>query len=224
MTTRALSQYMTPAWAAQLLVERHFADLGSADLVLEPACGRGAFLQAVPAEVPAVGVEVDPALAAEAAATTGRRVLIGDFLSLDLALLGRPSLVLGNPPFAARTVEGFIGRAWRLLEDEGRCGFILPAYLAQTPQRVMGWASRWSLWCELLPRTLFPRSRLPLLFVVFRKGRARTLVGFGLYAEARAIENVSPDARMTFAAGRPRVGVGRAVVEATPPSCASLQR
>ena len=42
-TTARLGQYMTPDWAAEALVARYFADLTSADQVLEPSCGRGAF-------------------------------------------------------------------------------------------------------------------------------------------------------------------------------------
>lgn len=49
------SQYHTPEWVAQELVERYFSDLYSGDLVLEPACGTGAFLKALPPGVPAVG-------------------------------------------------------------------------------------------------------------------------------------------------------------------------
>jgi hypothetical protein len=60
------SQYMTPEWAASELVERFFPSLSADDFVLEPTCGRGAFLKAIPDEVPAVGVELDPALAAVA--------------------------------------------------------------------------------------------------------------------------------------------------------------
>ena len=44
---RAYAQWMTPAWAAAELVERHFADLTADDLVIEPSCGRGAFLHAI---------------------------------------------------------------------------------------------------------------------------------------------------------------------------------
>lgn len=58
-----LCQFNTPVWVAQALVERHFPKLGTDDLVLEPSCGIGAFLQAIPAEVRAVGVEIDEALA-----------------------------------------------------------------------------------------------------------------------------------------------------------------
>lgn len=38
---RDLHQYFTPTFAAELLVQRHFADLGSKDCVVEPSCGDG---------------------------------------------------------------------------------------------------------------------------------------------------------------------------------------
>jgi len=68
--TKRLGQYMTPDWAAHALVDRYFADLCCDDLVVEPSCGRGAFMRAIPAHVPVIGVEIDPDLAAEA--VTGR--------------------------------------------------------------------------------------------------------------------------------------------------------
>jgi hypothetical protein len=52
---RDLHQYFTPTWAAELLVQRHFADLGPKDCVAEPSCGDGRFLMAIPPEVPPCG-------------------------------------------------------------------------------------------------------------------------------------------------------------------------
>lgn len=60
---RDLNQFFTPAWAADLLVQRYFGDLQPSDNVLEPACGDGRFLMAIPPEVQAVGVEIDQAMA-----------------------------------------------------------------------------------------------------------------------------------------------------------------
>ncbi len=208
---RGLGQYMTPLWAAEALIERHFGDLTAGDRVLDPACGRGAFLQAVPAHVPALGVEIDPELAEEAERRSGRPVLVGDFLAI--ALPERPTVILGNPPFNLRLIEAFLARARRLLPDTGRCGFILPAYAAQTPRRVAAWASDWSVAAELLPRTLFPGSRLPLIFALFRKERVRTLVGFALYREAAQVDLLAPSARLVLTTGRPRRGAWHALVE-----------
>ena len=45
--------------------------LSSSDLVVEPSCGAGAFLKAIPDEVPVVGVKIDPELAEIARQNTG---------------------------------------------------------------------------------------------------------------------------------------------------------
>lgn len=161
--------------------------------------------------MPALGVEIDPILAAEAEKVTGRRIVVGDFLTVALP---PATAIVGNPPFVARAIEGFLWRAAGLLPEDGRCGLILPAYVAQTPRRVLGWARTWSLAAEILPRTLFQRSRLPLLFVLFRKSRVRTLVGFALYAEAQAFDNLGATAKRSLVAPDRR-GAWRALVEDT---------
>lgn len=126
-----------------------------------------------------------------------------------------PTVILGNPPFQVRLIEAFLARAAGLLPDDGRCGFILPAYAMQTHRRVWRWHQVWSIAAEILPRRLFPRLRLPLLFVQFRKGRVRTLVGFALFREAVEFENLAEAAKLVLTQGRPRRGVWRALVEAT---------
>ena len=55
---KALDQYPTPAWVAECLVREHFADLSAVDVVVDPTCGPGRFLQAVPSHVSAFGVEI----------------------------------------------------------------------------------------------------------------------------------------------------------------------
>jgi adenine-specific DNA-methyltransferase len=77
---RDLNQFFTPSWAAELLVQRNFADLGPQDCVAEPSCGDGRFLMAIPPEVQAYGVEIDPAMAEEARRNSGRPVICDDFL------------------------------------------------------------------------------------------------------------------------------------------------
>lgn len=57
---KALSQYFTPTWAAEIIVEQLYPHLSANDLVIEPTCGDGRFLSAIPAHVPAYGVELDP--------------------------------------------------------------------------------------------------------------------------------------------------------------------
>lgn len=192
-------QYFTPAWAAEAIIERFFPRLGPGDLVLEPSCGEGAFLAALPTSVPAIGVELDPGLAALAAQRTGRTVLNGDFLNTPLP--AGITAIVGNPPFKSALVERFLMRSHALLPDEGQAGFILPAYVLQTSSKVMRYNEHWAIRQELLPRNLFPRLKLPIVFSVFTKSRARTLVGFFLYAEAEDIRALTKQARATATAG-----------------------
>ena len=120
---KALGQYFTPRWAAEAIVGHYFHDLRAGDLVIEPACGDGRFLMALPDAVEVIGVELDPFLANIARQNSGRRVITGDFLQTMLP--GEVDAIIGNPPFKARTISQFLVRAHQLLRDGGRCGFIL---------------------------------------------------------------------------------------------------
>lgn len=224
MNRRAeLGQYMTPDWAAEALVERYFADLGSGDQVIEPSCGRGAFLRALPAEVPVLGVEIDPALAEEARRRSGRPVIVGDFRMVDLPV--QPTAIIGNPPFQVRTIGEFLDRAWSLLPDEGRVGFVLPCYAFQTAGTVEAIAQRWSIQQDMLPRNLFEGLTKPLCFAVFSRGRARGLVGFALYHELAAVNRLQARYRALLAEGEGSAwaAVTRAALEALG-GTADLQR
>lgn len=214
MSVRELGQYMTPDWAAVELVERHFSDLPSGAGIVEPSCGRGAFLRALPADLQVVGVEIDPALASEARRRSGRPVLIGDFRMVDLPFV--PQAVIGNPPFATRTVLEFLDRAWNLMEDEGRVGFILPAYTFQTSTTVATIAERWSMRQEMLPRDLFPGLSKPLCFAVLTKGTVRGMVGFALYHEMAAVRRLKARYQQLLHEGEGSVWVAvvRAALEA----------
>ena len=101
---RDLNQYFTPAWAAELLVQRHFGDLRRGDVVAEPSCGDGRFLMAIPAEVEAFGVEIDPAMATLARSNSCRQVICDDFLHAELPQ--RPTVVIGNPPYQSELIDG----------------------------------------------------------------------------------------------------------------------
>jgi hypothetical protein len=208
---RELDQFFTPEWAADALVEQFFGDLSADDLVLEPSAGRGAFLKAVPGHVPAVGVEIDPELAAEAQANSGRPVLCGDFRTIDLDV--RPTVMVGNPPFRMDVFEGFLRRARQLLPDNGRCGFLLPINALQTPGRVLRWNEHWGLEGHMVPRTLFPRSRWPLVFCLFGRRTTRVMTGFALYREAAGVHHMPRAARILLINGEPRKPCWRAVVE-----------
>lgn len=206
-----LSQYFTPEWAAEELVGEFFGHLSQRDQVIEPSCGRGAFLKAIPGHVPAIGVELDEVTAAIARANTGREVVAGDFREAELP---PATALIGNPPFDMRVVDGFLRRAHQLLPHEGVCGFILPAYAMQTPRRILRWNRHWNISQTLLPRTLFPRARLPLLFVLFEKGNGpRKLVGFTLYQQAHEISGLPNWAKALLIHGEPQRQTWRVVVE-----------
>lgn len=208
-----LHQYFTPEWAAEELVAKFFPGLSGGDCVIEPACGRGPFLKSVPEAVEAIGVEIDPALAEVARENTGRHIITGDFADEGIEL-PPASAIIGNPPFDMRLVDKFLTRSYALLPTEGRAGFILPAYALGTPRRVIRWQRHWAVSQTLLPRTLFPRARVPLLFVLFEKGCGpRLLVGFTLYHEENEIHGMPNWAKRLLVDGEPRRKTWRLVVE-----------
>jgi predicted RNA methylase len=179
---RELHQWFTPRWVCEAIVDRHLRDVGLCDVVLEPSCGEGRFLDALPQHVGAIGVEIDEEVAARARRLTGREIIVGDFRTVEIP--GPVTHVIGNPPFDAAIVHAFLRRAYELLPRDGVAGFLLPAYVLQTSSKVLAMNERWSISQELMPRNIFPRLHLPLVFAKFRKDAARTLVGFFLYREA----------------------------------------
>lgn len=196
---KRLGQYPTAVWVAEALVERHFGDLSAEDCVIEPACGPGAFLGAIPKSVHAVGVEIDPLVSSQARKNTGRRIITGDFRTVELDL--RPTAIIGNPPFDLEVIDGFLDRAFGLLPEGGKVGFILPAYAFQTASRVAGYADRWSLLQEMIPRNIYPGLKLPLVFALFGKDRRRTMVGFALYRETADLQKLPKPYRQEISAG-----------------------
>ena len=209
---KRLCQHFTPDWAALELVERFFGDLDAGDMVIEPSCGRGAFLRALPASVPALGVEIDPDVAAEATRTSGRKVVVGDFRMVDLP---QATAIIGNPPFSVDLVQQFLDRAWHLLPTDGRVGFILPCYVLQTASTVDRLAQHWSMRQHLIPRNLFGRINHPLCFVQLTKGITRGLVGFALFGELHAVNQLQARYRQLLANGEGSVwtAVVRAALE-----------
>lgn len=188
-----LNQYFTPVWAAERLLRRHFADLGPQDTVLEPSCGDGRFLMAVPQGVDAYGVEIDAHWAAQARANSGREVLVGDFT--EIALPRAPTVIMGNPPFEAEIINAFLERCHEVLEYEGRVGFILPAYYFQTASAVVRLQRQFSISQELLPRNLFQKMEKPIVWAMFTKARKTVLSGFFLYEETAALAGLNAAAK-----------------------------
>jgi site-specific DNA-methyltransferase (adenine-specific) len=191
----ALGQWMTPSWAAEAICETALSGLGADDLVVEPSCGIGRFLHALPADVRAIGVEIDPRLADVARRETGRTVVTGDFRTVPLPV-ERATRIVGNPPFQLDVFDGMLDRAHSLLVEEGEAVLILPCYALQSSSRVTRWNARWGISQTMLPRTLFPGIRLPLALVTFAKTYQRRLHGFLLYHESREIEEM-PDVYAT---------------------------
>lgn len=208
--TADLDQYFTPEWAAEELVHAIFPDLCATDLVVEPSCGHGAFLKALPPHVPAIGCEIDHTLAIEARLNTGREIRCGDFREIELP---PATVVLGNPPFDMAVFDGFLQRANHLLPEQGRCGFLLPAYAVQTPSRVLRWNEVWTLQQWLVPRTLFQRARLPLIFVSFTKEPVRRLIGFLIYGAAQEVTDLKQWAKQILIHGENGKPTWRAIVE-----------
>lgn len=209
---KALGQYFTPRWAASAIVEHHFGDLRPGATVVEPSCGDGRFLLALPDHLRAIGVEIDPRHAARAQELTGREVICGDYMSVELPQ--EIDAVIGNPPFVADTVADFLERSHQLLRDGGRCGFILPAYVLQTSSKVMQFAKKWSISTELMPRNLFPGLSLPITFTVFTKDQQRKLFGFFLYRETADVAQLSPEVRRLVADSERKGSVWRLAVNA----------
>jgi adenine-specific DNA-methyltransferase len=211
-TQRDLHQWFTPAWAAEAIIEQEFSWLGVGHRAVEPACGDGAFLCAIPQEVHAVGVEIDPVQAAKAQANSGREVILGNFLELPPEVFGTVHAVIGNPPFEARAVASFLDRSAEILTEGGEVGFILPAYILQTSSKVEQLGAQFSIRSSLLPRNLFPRLKLPLVWAKFTKERHRRLFGFLLYREAQEIASIQKCWKKTLVEARDTRGAWYPVV------------
>lgn len=209
----SLSQFFTPTWAAERLVQSFFPELNHTSRVIEPSCGDGRFLMALPGEVRAVGVELDPTLKDVAEANSGRRVITGDFRDVELPF--RPTAILGNPPFQSDVFDGFLDRAFEEMDYGGKAGFILPVYFFQTASRVVDYMQRWSLSQVLLPRNMFEQMQKPLMFATFTKDRKTASVGFALYGETHAIQNLAKKYRLMFIGNESRASAwGEAVEQA----------
>lgn len=211
-TPADLGQWFTPSWGAEQIIEQEFSWIAAGARVVEPSCGDGAFLCAMPEAWSATGVEIDPVAAARARAASGRSVIVGDFLTVDLSHLGQVQAIIGNPPFQADLIAGFLDRCTQLLEDGGRAGFILPAYILQTSSKVERMADKFSIGQKMLPRNLFPRLKLPLVFATFTKDRARRLDGFLLYREAQEIRAIDRRWQEAVAGARDTRGTWYGVV------------
>ena len=139
-----LGQVLTPAPVADLVLSLALDGLPRGARVLDPACGDGVFLARASARgAVAAGIEIDPALAAAAAAHGDVRC--GDFFA---AAPIEHDAVVGNPPYVRQerlgagrrelaTLAGaparadlalaFVLRALRFVKPGGRVAFVLSA-------------------------------------------------------------------------------------------------
>lgn len=194
----ALSQWFTPFWVAEELVDDALRGMGHVSVV-EPSCGTGAFLTAIPKSMPALGVDIDPRVVAAAVANSGREVRVGDFRTMDLSDV-KPELIVGNPPFEMDVINGFLDKAHAELPEDGLIAMVLPAYAFQTPRQVSRWMDMFSIDVNMIPRTLFPGLSKPLVWAKYRRTSMRTFSGMMLFAETREIENMRPAIREALAA------------------------
>lgn len=201
--------YPTPIWFAEWLLERHFATLGSDDVVLDPSAGVGHFLAACPAVVPAYGVEIDPQRARECEAFSGRRTFVGDFQTLTLDV--QPTHIIGSPPFSL--ARPFLDRAHAILPRGGQVGFILPTSILSHSRPVRELSERWSIRTELIPRDIYAvRPHFALMFAIFSKDEQRLLVGLAGFSETACVRDMRPRFR-SLLDNRPSPRVWRDVVE-----------
>jgi site-specific DNA-methyltransferase (adenine-specific) len=206
-----LQQFFTPSWAAQRLVETCYPELGRNHVVIEPTCGKGAFIKAIPDNVQAYGIEIDPVLAETARYNTGRTIITGDFRLVDLP--ERPTHIIGNPPFRKALVDELLQWAKEVLPQEGKAGLILPAYHMQFSSSVRRWQQDWSIRNNMIPKHLFPGLKYPLCFIMFEKTVHKTFHGFLLYEEADSIRNLSKPAKLILQNGKPRTSLWKALVD-----------
>ena len=181
-----LSQFFTPAWAAEFLYNKHFSHLTGNDLVWEPSCGPGSFLSAIPHHIPAFGSDIDPALVQKAHNNTNRPVYCGDFRYIQIDQLNRVTAIIGNPPFNLKVFEEFMIRCENILALGNKAGFILPAYFFQTARTFMRFARKWDISQEIIPVDLFKSDRVlskPLIFASFIRDNFPQLIGFSLHKE-----------------------------------------
>ena len=188
-----LHQWFTPFWVAEELVNDALRGIGHAS-VLEPACGTGAFLTAIPRSMPAIGLDIDPRVVAAAVANSSRDVLVGDFRTHELGGF-KPEVIITNPPFSMAVINSFFARAHALLPDDGLIAMVLPAYAFQTPSQVTRWMDNFAIDVSIIPRTLFPDLSKPLVWAKCTKTSVRRFTGMMLFAETRAIEQMRPAIR-----------------------------
>lgn len=183
-----LGQFFTPAWAAEYLWDAYFRHLTKVDMVWEPTCGSGILLAAIPGHIPCIGTEIDPKLAQRARIASGRPVITGSCLEVELPAI---TAVFGNPPFNLSLFDQLLQRCAEILAIGNKAGFIIPAYFLQTSRTVMELGRKWGISQEIIPRDLFKGLSKPLIFANFIRDSRPQLIGFRLFPELAAIKELS---------------------------------
>lgn len=187
-----LGQYFTPNWASEIIV-RDVLGENDNQLVLEPSCGNGSILKALPSGCQAIGVEIDPGMA-EIARKTGHQIICDDIRTVDLGETIFDA-VIGNPPFSARIIDPMMDKITTHLRDEGVIGLVLPAYIPASTNRIERWSQHYHIETKLMPRMIYPSLSLPLAWTKLIKTKKRTLVGFFLFSEQMDISSMPGNAR-----------------------------
>lgn len=121
-----LQFYPTP----QNVAEKMISDIWFQDgnRVLEPSCGTGALLDALPRNIHAAGIEVNPDRARIAKAK-GYAVTVANFLEIPAPNSDNHKFdhVVMNPPFYGTHYAKHIAHAIKFLKPDGRLVAILPA-------------------------------------------------------------------------------------------------
>lgn len=191
-----LSQYMTPAWASSLIVNKFYPSLSENDFCVEPSCGQGSFLNAIPDNVPAIGIEVDPVLAQEARYLTGRVVHEADVLEFKF---DRPvSHMIGNIPFHTKFLSDLLDKAKGEVVAGGTVGLILSCHMLQTSSNISLWSKDWSIDTHMMPRNIYPGLSKALCFSVFTKDKRQLFKGMALYLETEEINSLDREIKRIF--------------------------
>lgn len=207
----SLNQYFTPVWAAELIIQHYYPDLGAGDVVFDIGCGDGRFLMALPDHVKAYGFEIDPVMVAAARKNSGRPVIEGDFALAPFP--EKPTLLIGNPPFEMAAVNRILDRAFDVLDFGREAGFLLPVYFFQTADTVVKYNEKWTLKHDLLPRNLFEGMQKPCMFARFIKEKNPSLFGMFLYGETQRILQLAKRFRTLFIGNRSSTHLWGEVIE-----------
>lgn len=195
----------TPSWFAYAMVERYVARLERDAIVCEPCAGNGQLLREIPSELRAFGVERDATLAAQARLASGREVLVGDVLSIELPQT--PTALISNPPFRVDLLTKLLERFHPILPDGSTITLLLPVYTLQNSPTVARYASRYSLSVELIPRDIFLGSQHALCISTFCKESPRRLIGMAFFPETFAWRQMSSEFRDILARAQRNVWV-----------------